>query len=236
MRSLEFLEKTAAANTPEEVVALLEKEAAACGLGTFALGSPPSNGDLAPFWHSNWPQEWLDLYEREGFAAHDPVPRAAARLLVPVSWADLRDGAVGFVPTAEARRVMEAGAGFGFRGGLVVPIHGPGASLAVASFAGPDKQLSRSEMAQLHMAAFYAHDRLLALHRRAERPGSPLSPREAEALEWVLAGLGDDAIAVKMRVSPRTARFHLDNARMKLGCRTRAQAAAAALALGLLRP
>lgn len=236
MRSLDFFEQVAAAITPDEVVALLAKQATACGFGTFALGSPPRDGELAAFWYSNWPQDWLDLYAREGFAVHDPVPRAAATLVAPVSWADLRDGATGSVLTAEALRVMDAGAGFGFRGGLVVPIHGPGASLAVASFAGPDKQLARSEMATLHMAAFYAHDRLLALHRRADKPGSPLSQREAEALEWVLAGLGDDAIAAKMCVSARTARFHVDNARMKLGCRTRAQAAAAALAQGLLRP
>jgi LuxR family transcriptional regulator, quorum-sensing system regulator BjaR1 len=39
-----------------------------------------------------------------------------------------------------------------------------------------------------------------------------------------------------MGIGERTARFHIDNARIKLGATTRAQAVAAALALGLLSP
>lgn len=236
MRAEDFLEKVAGAGSAEDVVDLLQSAAGRFGLATLAIGAPHRNGDFAPFWHSTWPQDWLDLYAREGFAADDPAPRAAARLIAPITWSDMCEGRAGFALDAGARRVMDAGAASGFRNGLIVPIHGPGAYLAVASFAGPDRALSRVEMAALHMMAFYAHERLLALRQRPRRPDSPLTAREIEALEWVLAGLTDEGVAQKMRVSPRTARFHLDNARLKLGCRTRAQAAAAAMALGLLRP
>ncbi|MDH6110915.1 DNA-directed RNA polymerase specialized sigma24 family protein [Kitasatospora sp. MAP12-44] len=55
-----------------------------------------------------------------------------------------------------------------------------------------------------------------------------LSPREAQALAHLVAGLDTRAIAEALGIAPSTARTHLHRAMRKLGVRTRAEAAALA--------
>jgi DNA-binding CsgD family transcriptional regulator len=53
-----------------------------------------------------------------------------------------------------------------------------------------------------------------------------LTARERDALRWVAAGKSDWEISVILGVSQNTVRFHVDNARRKLGAVNRAQAVA----------
>ena len=53
-----------------------------------------------------------------------------------------------------------------------------------------------------------------------------LTSREREALTWVAEGKSDWEIAVILGLSETTVRFHVDNARKKLGAVNRAQAVA----------
>lgn len=56
-----------------------------------------------------------------------------------------------------------------------------------------------------------------------------LTPRERDALTWVAEGKSDWEIAVILGLSRTTIRFHVDNARKKLGAVNRAQAVAVLL-------
>ncbi len=57
-------------------------------------------------------------------------------------------------------------------------------------------------------------------------PQATLTHRELECLRWVAAGKTDLQIARLLGVSQTTARTHIDQARRKLGARTRSQAVA----------
>lgn len=61
-----------------------------------------------------------------------------------------------------------------------------------------------------------------------------LTARERDALAWVAEGKSDWEISVILGVSETTARFHVDNARKKLGAVNRAQAVARLAAARLL--
>jgi LuxR family quorum sensing-dependent transcriptional regulator len=61
-----------------------------------------------------------------------------------------------------------------------------------------------------------------------------LTDRERDALAWVAEGKSDWEISVILGVSEGTARFHVDNARKKLGAVNRAQAVARLAAARLL--
>lgn len=63
-----------------------------------------------------------------------------------------------------------------------------------------------------------------------------LSRRERECLLWLAAGLRNDRIAERLGIRGATVELHLRNARRKLGARTREQAVARAVALGLVDP
>jgi ATP/maltotriose-dependent transcriptional regulator MalT len=75
---------------------------------------------------------------------------------------------------------------------------------------------------------------LLERPGRAERTGSPLSPREREVLRLVSDGLTDREIAARLVLSQHTVHRHVSNIYAKFDCSTRAAAVAKASRLGLL--
>lgn len=69
-------------------------------------------------------------------------------------------------------------------------------------------------------------ERLMDVGRPPEDASPQLTPRERDCLGFVAVGKSDWEISVILGVSEATARFHVDNARRKLGAVTRAQAVA----------
>ncbi|WP_108258781.1 helix-turn-helix transcriptional regulator [Mangrovicoccus ximenensis] len=63
---------------------------------------------------------------------------------------------------------------------------------------------------------------------------SPLSGRERAVLAYLASGLDNGGIAERMGLAEVTVRFHLKNARIKMGAATREQALAMAMARGML--
>jgi LuxR family quorum sensing-dependent transcriptional regulator len=64
-------------------------------------------------------------------------------------------------------------------------------------------------------------------------PHETLTHRELECIRWVVAGKTDVEIANLLGVSQTTVRTHIDQARRKLGARSRAQAVARLVLSGL---
>ncbi|MCE7999801.1 MAG: helix-turn-helix transcriptional regulator [Rhodobiaceae bacterium] len=58
---------------------------------------------------------------------------------------------------------------------------------------------------------------------------NPLTPRERDCLKWAAHGSSNTGIAAQLGVTPRTAKFHIENAMKKVGAKTRAEAVAIAL-------
>jgi DNA-binding NarL/FixJ family response regulator len=78
-----------------------------------------------------------------------------------------------------------------------------------------------------------------ALRSRSPRPPEALgglTEREREVVALVGAGLSNDEIAVKLMVSPATAKTHVSRSMSKLGARDRAQLVVYAYEAGLVRP
>ncbi len=61
-----------------------------------------------------------------------------------------------------------------------------------------------------------------------------LSVRQVQCLALIARGLTDPAIAGALSISETTVRYHVDQARRKLGATTRAHAVALAIANGLV--
>lgn len=131
----------------------------------------------------------------------------------------------------------------GFGDGLAVPLRGlPGASYGGFSLITRERgagfaawRVARGRAAVL--AAQLAAQRLMQLAETATLPPRPrLTPRERECLLWLTAGLRSDRIAERLGLARVTVDLHLARARRRLGARTREQAVAKALTLGLLQP
>ena len=61
-----------------------------------------------------------------------------------------------------------------------------------------------------------------------------LSDRELECLRWISEGETDKAVAIRLRISARTVRYHLTNARTALRARNRVHAVVLALRAKLI--
>jgi DNA-binding NarL/FixJ family response regulator len=78
-----------------------------------------------------------------------------------------------------------------------------------------------------------------AMRSRSPRPPETLdglTEREREVVALVGAGLSNDEIAVRLMVSPATAKTHVSRSLSKLGARDRAQLVVYAYEAGLVRP
>jgi LuxR family quorum sensing-dependent transcriptional regulator len=105
---------------------------------------------------------------------------------------------------------------------------------------GPDQQITSlhlgfgrrafepDEALAIHMAGLLLTERLMQFTAPSQPPAPrhTLSPREHDCLSYVAEGKTDWEISVILGISQRTAKFHVENARRKLGANNRAQAVA----------
>jgi LuxR family quorum sensing-dependent transcriptional regulator len=217
-----------AGGDPFRTIAAFRAQAGALGFaasfcGAWA-GEQRSTFDRVFF--SDWPPEALAQLAEGRLFAGDGLLEEARRRLMPFTW---REAA------AERRGKSAAHPGLngqGWADGLIIPIHGPAGYQAVLGLASRQPvQLAPADRAVLHAMA-------LALHeccRVATVPDTrTLTPREQECLRLVASGHSDRSIAGLLGVAPTTAHFHVEQAKKKLGVRSRALAVAMLLLRGEL--
>lgn len=187
---------------------------------------------------------WNATYVKRGMFKSDFVYRACLTTALPVVWSyDSRPEIV--LGVGQQATVREL-AGIermvritGLRGGVSVPIRGPGGFfgyVAFSSTAALTELQARYEDCGDHLFAmayrFYdaAADKL-SIH---EAHGRRLSTREIECLALLAIGKKLDETAAILGLSYSTVRFHLQNVERKLGTNSRAHAIAKAAFLGLL--
>lgn len=107
--------------------------------------------------------------------------------------------------------------------GILVPIHDHGQLAWIAGFAGKHPDLSSAAQAVMN-AAVHAGYSLFRQLVEGNAPQSPLTSREAECLHWVGEGKTDAEVGKILHISARTVRFHINNAKRKLGVTSRIQA------------
>jgi LuxR family transcriptional regulator, activator of conjugal transfer of Ti plasmids len=135
------------------------------------------------------------------------------------------------------QELFEDAARFGIACGFTIPIHdgrGPIAAVTFATDEHRDAAFSRRIEAhrpvlQLMAMYFHAHVRRKLSHDRIV-DGISLSPREFECLEWAAHGKSAWEIGRILGITRRTAGFHLENAKAKLGVHSISHAVARLIA------
>lgn len=176
------------------------------------------------------PRGWVDGYHRQGLHSRNPIIFAPTRRATAFRWTDpgfddLKDWA-GFALARE----------LGITDGFAVPCHGPDNRVGVVSFGFERFDLSPHDRLTISLTAMLAHERMKALTpaRAAALKVPVLTPRERDCLAFVADGHSDAEIGERLGISQNTAHDYVENAKRKLGARTRAQAVAKLFAYGLL--
>ncbi len=221
--------------TVEDVRSCFKREISVHGFTASACGAflPADKGPEPHFFFLDWPPQWLALYSQRNFVANDYMVAEGRRRISPFTW--LEAYAERNLTDAE-QEIWDTVVAWGWTDGFSVPIHGPGGYFALIAMAGTQQPMPPSLRNRLHMLAFLTHERCRALSKFPvfEDPKAALSSRELECLRWVGAGKTDWEIGKIMSLSPTTVKSYVDQARRKLGARTRPQAVARLVLSGLI--
>ncbi|SEE64660.1 DNA-binding transcriptional regulator, CsgD family [Rhizobiales bacterium GAS188] len=224
-----FVDSIASAPDSAALRDAMSEAAASLDLSCFAYLSMPDLPRSQPHLISTYPTTWTEHYLRRNYERLDPVIIQAIGETEPFAWGP----EIGSSRLSNPQReLFEEAAKFGVRYGFTVPIHDSRGPVAAVTFAADERrpQFERCigehrRVLQLMAMYFHAHARRKLAPKRMIG-GAVLSPREFECLEWVCQGKSAWEIGRILGISRRTAAFHLDNARAKLGVRSNYQAVA----------
>jgi DNA-binding CsgD family transcriptional regulator len=201
--------------------------------GTLVVERP---GRPADCYHlGNTPAAFSETYASAAVGRRDPVLTRLKRVSTPFVYDQsmyLNESAID---------LWDAQAPFGFQTGIAMALHMAGGKhflLGVdraKALPKSDRSITRL-MADLQLLAVHAQEAAIRvlLPPEAHDVVVSLTPREREVLKWTIEGKSGWAVAQILSMSQNTVNFHVQNAIKKLGVANKHQAAAKALALGLI--
>jgi DNA-binding CsgD family transcriptional regulator len=185
--------------------------------------------------HNTYSRDWAMRYESQNYVSVDPIVRRGMTSLLPVEWDGLeRLGRAELKFFGEAK---EFGVG---RQGLTFPVRGVHGETAIFSVSSTMKdpdwiEFRRTHIKDLRIVAEFFHQRVLnSVAGRIMQADHVLTQRELECLHWSAEGKTYEDIAVILKITPRTVRFFLENARNKLGSLNTTHAVVTAMSRGLI--
>lgn len=207
---------------------VLAETASSLDLPSFAYLLPSTRLGRGANLISTYPQPWTSRYLQRRYEEVDPVIHQARGRQDTFSW-DADGGDLGL--STVQQELMDEATQFGIRRGFTIPIRDRRGLFASLTFASDERQplffrvIDRYERALQLIAIFFHIHARRKLADGGAVTGVALSRREIQCLEWAARGKSAWDIGHILGISQRTAQFHLDNAKKKLGVRTITQAA-----------
>ena len=202
-----------------------------------AIPNTITNSDIVTF--DNYPRDWRQSYDQEGYIKRDPIVQYSISNYLPVTWSQITESTN--YSKKDLEIIWEADAS-GLKAGFSVPIHGTIGEWGIFSFASSvgstDQQMKYADAIPVIQMLIPAVQDTIKRLRAAESkdPQAKLTKREIECLTWATEGKSSWEISQILGCSERTAIFHLTNAATKLGATNRYQAISKALLSGVINP
>lgn len=229
-------DRLAQAQTVDDYMAVIDETARNLGFeyftylgGRLLMGAKMLGWDpkIRPLHLTSIPEEFRAMYSARRFDAIDPVFKYAAGAIRSTFWSHvyrLND------VSGPAREFVGLSHDFGLNEGIVAPVHGPGGSFGVVSFASRRKTVGPEAVMVQAMASLFAmHFHEAIRHKLIQMPPPPeknLSERELDVLLWTAEGKSAWEIGQILSISEATVNFHLGSIKRKLGVVSKTQAVA----------
>lgn len=176
--------------------------------------------------YADAPAAFFEAFDERQLLRHHPLVQQALVSSEPFTTRQIQARDL----TPEQTKALEfIGAQLNLTAGFIVPVRRNGTLLGIVTYGGVNCRLGPIERSILHLLAHTALVHALEIKDAKEPPPVDLSPRELQCLQWASRGKTDAEIGVILGISARTARFHIENAKRKLGAATRVQAVAEAM-------
>jgi LuxR family quorum-sensing system transcriptional regulator CciR len=243
MRIADFIERSNAAETPEDVWELFCSAVAGFGYDrvafaavTMAAQEALAKGNLKPVVANNYPDDWANHYFEMRYEEIDPVLLLTSSKGAPFLWDDVlaRESL-----SAKQKLMFNECHEAGLQNGVTVPVHGPGGASYAVSLATDGR--ARDNTPHFATLQILATQFLLAYSQIAHKPAVStrrlhLTERERECLTWTARGKSAWAISEIIGVSEHTVNFHLKSVMKKLDTCNRVAAVVTAVRMGLILP
>lgn len=238
--SLEEYASILTATSLDQLARELRKLTSAIGFEHYLYGSHVTlpNGDVFQYIFSGYPDKWMEKYLSTGYIHLDPVVEYCftSNKSLPLHWQE------NIFDTPERKDFMDDARAHGLSSGISIPLRGASTEVAVFSVANPvdstdAREHSAHKAGAMYVMSSYLHEAIRNLvysQELGEVEPPRLTPKEVECLTWWGSGKTVDEIGIIVSISARTVRYHLDNAKSKLGATTKSQAIARACRLGLI--
>lgn len=196
---------------------------------TFLTVLKAPEGEPVSLIHTNAPPEVLAAFEGAPHKGENhPMLLRALNQIEPFSRDEMRANEL----TAQQTEMLSYGReATGITNGWTFPITKDGVREGIVMLAGREPDMSPVLRSMLHLLAHLAFQKSETLDDTGKGESRTLTARELECLRWVAVGKTDSEIAVILSIKPRTARFHIENAKRKMGVAKRVQAVAEAMRL-----
>ncbi len=236
----DFIEELETSKDEVAMSAALSRAVADCDLPRFAYvrfaADATDQGEVLPI--TNYPWEWRERYLAQRYDRIDPVLHTTFEKIIPFYW----DGLGASAPLSKKqRKLFDEASDFGIRSGFTIPVH-EGKPLAASLTFIAEGNIERfqkiidSHWYRIHLISIYFHAYMRELHLRtistAQRPY--LTSRETQVLQWMARGKTTYEVGKIYGITGRTAVFHLENAKRKLGVVSVRQAVVEALMYGII--
>jgi len=233
------------AKTLDELALLVCRAAHSLGFEYFlygawlvALRSRRNGTEPLQFIFNGYPEAWVETYLERDYLYIDPVIEHCGSQATPLVWRDE------IFDTPARLEFWEEARGAGLASGVSVPLRGNSGESGVFNLANPcgdsdAVQHCAKAAGKAYLLSAYLHEALQNLVFRPEgyalRACPNLTARERECLAHWADGLVAKDIADLLDLRTRTVRFHLENAKDKLGVCDKGQAIARAMQWGMIR-
>ncbi len=240
LQALAFMRDAAAYEDVAELEAHFLKVLGAFGFDRYAcarVDSQPRGGHPAMLSMKDiaeWDRHWVE----KGYDAVDPVGQMALEGASAFTWSQAREQAKQR-PAADSkaeRQLWGESREAGMGDGLVSRALGPGGETLFVRLMTPANIIRPADRPLLDAVSVIFATMRLRLHERSgdRATGGLLTVREQQCLRWASQGLIDAEISEQLAISMKTVAFHMENAKRKLGSKTRLAAYRRAQDLGLL--
>jgi LuxR family quorum sensing-dependent transcriptional regulator len=177
--------------------------------------------------YNDMPEGFAESFDKLGLSKHNPLISHALKEARPYSAAELWAMPL---TVHQRRALVQINLSLNVLDGVMIPIRSATALEGIVLLGGKTPEMAPIVRSALHLLAYCAFEQVIQLDTNPRRPSAGLlSPREVECLSWAAAGKTDAEIGRILTISPRTTRFHIENAKKKLGVATRVQAVAEAM-------
>ncbi|HEV7290514.1 MAG TPA: LuxR family transcriptional regulator [Sphingomonas sp.] len=169
----------------------------------------------------NYPERWVDYFDRHGLAACDPIHRASQQTALGFAWRSVPE----MIPLTPAdHHILALAADHGIGEGFTMPAHVPGEITGSCSFVtsyGRPLLRRHLPLAQLAGAVAFEGARRVWQVRPLPVRKARLTDRQRDCLIWAARGKGDWEAGIILGISEETVAQHVSAACKRYGVRKR---------------